>query len=94
MRSIQNIIKIAYNSLLRGNDLAHSLTLEYFEKDIAEYKAKKKLNYLPSQEIFCFLVGIGIPDNDFDNAYDLLKKYFTEKLDFNEKDYYLENIFN
>ena len=94
LRSIQNIIKIAYNSLLRGNDLAHSLTLEYFEKDIAEYKAKKKLNYLPSQEIFCFLVGIGIPDNDFDNAYDLLKKYFTEKLDFNEKDYYLENIFN
>ena len=90
---IINLIKKASNILNKGNNLAHSLTLDNFLEDIRKYKTKKKLHFLPYQEIFCFLVALGIPEKDFDNYYNLLKKYFTKHLVFKSRYYTLEKMF-
>ena len=91
---VKNLIKKASDILYTGNDLAHSLTLDYFTEEIKKYKDKKKLDYLSYQEIFCFLVVLGVPANDFDNCYNLLKKYFTKNLTFKSRSYDLNKIFD
>lgn len=91
---VQNLIENSFDALYRGNNCAHSLTLSYFADDISKYKLEKKLNSLPSHEIFCFLVSIGISKDGFDNSFDLLRKYFTKNLIFKSLNFSLENIFD
>ena len=48
---------------------------------------------MDSLNIFCFLIGIGITEEYFDDSFNFLKRYFDNNMNFQENNLYLESYF-
>jgi hypothetical protein len=75
-----NLIGNSFNSLTIGNSMTHSISIDIYEKDIQEYKKNKKMKSLNSVYIFCFLVGLGISKEYFDESFTFLRRFFNSNL--------------
>ena len=93
MKMVTNLIKNCSNSIFQGNDYAHSLSMDNYEEDIEKYKNDKNLRIMDSLNIFCFLIGIGITEEYFDDSFNFLKRYFDNNMNFQENNLYLESYF-
>ena len=82
MLMVRKLIENSSDLILNGNDLAHSLTLDKYEieNEIQSYKEKKNLKKLNSPVAFCFLLNLGISDNELDEAYSFLINFFNRGL--------------
>ncbi len=93
MKMVTNLIKNCSNSIFQGNDYAHSLSMDNYEEDIEKYKNDKNLRIMDSLNIFCFLIGLGITEEYFDDSFNFLKRYFDNNMNFQENNLYLESYF-
>lgn len=93
MKIIVNLIKKCCNCLDKGNEYAHSIAIEYYEDDIESYKKRKGLKILEPLNIFCFLIGLDISKEYFDDTFNLLKKYFDNDMK-SKNNFFLESYFN
>jgi len=75
-----NIIKKAADLYNRGNNYAHSLSIQYYKESIEKYKKEKNIRILDNVKIFCFLIGIKMEKSLFDETYAFLEKYFDSDL--------------
>ena len=80
MEIIVHLIKNCSDCLNEGNEYAHSIAIEYYEEDIEEYKKRKNLKVLEPLNIFCFLIGLNIDKEYFDDSFNLLKNYFDNNM--------------
>lgn len=95
MDVLLNLINFSFDSLNTGNTMAHSILIENYKEEIGEYKKIKKLRTLNSPYIFCFLIGLGIPEEYFDESFAFLKRYFYSSLTLKKRDKgFLEDYFN
>ena len=78
---VKNLIEKS-NELLIQNDnfFPHSLTLEAYEEEIEKYKLKNNLDKLPSPNKFCYLLRLGLDNENFDESFIFLCRYFDENL--------------
>ena len=93
MKMVTNLIKNCSNSIFQGNDYTHSLSMDNYEEDIEKYKNDKNLRIMDSLNIFCFLIGLGITEEYFDDSFNFLKRYFDNNMNFQENNLYLESYF-
>ena len=85
---VLKLIKKSFASLTKGNNFAHSLIMDNFNEDMEKYKDENNLEMIDSTEIFCFLLGLDLSKEDFENAFEFLKEYFDADLYLiNENDY-------
>ena len=91
MKMIANLIKNCSDSINQGND--YSLSMDNYEEDIEKYKKNEKLNVLNYQNIFHFLIGLGITEEYFNESFDFLKRFFDNDMKFQENNEYLESYF-
>ena len=77
MAVLLNLIRNSFNSLTIGNSYAHSISIDIYEQDIQEYK---KMKFLNSVYIFCFLVELGISKEYFDESFTFLRRFFNSNL--------------
>ena len=93
MKMLINLIKNCSDSLVQGNDYAHSLSIDIYEEDIEQYKLNKKINTIDSLDIFCFLIGLGINDEYIDESFDFLTRFFDNDMKYQGGKSYLESYF-
>ena len=91
MKMIANLIKNCSDSINQGND--YSLSMDNYEEDIEKYKNDKNLRIMDSLNIFCFLIGLGITEEYFNESFDFLKRFFDNDMKFQENNEYLESYF-
>ena len=85
---VLKLIKKSFASLTKGNNFAYSLIMDNFNEDMEKYKDENNLEMIDSTEIFCFLLGLDLSKEDFENAFEFLKEYFDADLYLiNENDY-------
>ena len=65
---VLELIKRSFDSIMFGNDSAHSLTVDYYEEEIAQFKKKNEKKLINSSEIFCFLVALELGEEKFSDA--------------------------
>ena len=85
---VLELIKRSFDSIIFGNDSAHSLTVDYYEEEIAQFKKKNEKKLINSSEIFCFLVALELGEEKFSDAFQFLKKYFDSDLKLINKEHY------
>ena len=97
MKVVQDLIKCSSDLINEGNYLAHSITIEEYEKEIDNYKNEKNIEQIKSPVIFCFVYFLGISqkfDESFDNSYLFLRQNFNRNLKSPKYKNLLENYFN
>lgn len=78
---VKNLIQKSNELLIQdGYFFPHSITLENFEEEIEEYKRKNNLDKLPSPNKFCYLISLGLYNDNFDECFAFLCRYFDENL--------------
>ena len=78
---MKNLIQKSNELLIQDdNFFPHSLTLETYEEEIEEYKRKNNLDKLPSPNKFCYLIRLGLYNDNFDESFTFLCRYFDENL--------------
>ena len=78
---VKNLIQKSNELLIQDdNFFPHSLTLETYEEEIEEYKRKNNLDKLPSPNKFCYLIRLGLYNDNFDESFTFLCRYFDENL--------------
>ena len=85
---VLELIKRSFDSIMFGNDSAQSLTVDYYEEEIAQFKKKNEKKLINSSEIFCFLVALELGEEKFSDAFQFLKKYFDSDLKLINKEHY------
>ena len=75
------MIEKSFKSLQVGNHDAHSLTIDLYQNGIQRYKNNKHITYMDNPELFCFLYGLEISDDYFDDSFSFLNEFFNENLE-------------
>ena len=91
MKMVTNLIKNCSDSINQGND--YSLSMDDYEEGVEKYKKNEKLNVMNYQNIFHFLIGLGITEEYFNESFDFLKRFFDNDMKFQENNEYLESYF-
>ena len=77
--SFIELFKKSENVNKYGNNEAHSIALEVYEKNIIETAKRYKLSLTDSNKIF-FLIQLGVSKNSFKDGYQFLNEYFEENM--------------
>ena len=78
---VKNLIQKSNELLIQDdNFFPHSLTLDFYEEEIEEYKRKNNLDKLPSPNKFCYLISLGLYNDNIDESFIFLCRYFDENL--------------
>ena len=77
--SFIELFKKSENVIKYGNNEAHSIALEVYEKNIIETAKRYKLSLTDSNKIF-FLIQLGVSKNSFKDGYQFLNEYFEENM--------------
>ena len=77
--SFIELFKKSENVIKYGNNEAHSIALEVYEKNIIETAKRYNLSLTDSNKIF-FLIQLGVSKNSFKDGYQFLNEYFEENM--------------
>ena len=77
---IKSLIEHSSSLVGRGNNYAHSLTIDNYIQDIKEFKNENNIKVLCFPEIFCFCINLGLEKEIVKNAYFLFKTHFNKSL--------------
>ena len=94
MNLLKQLIENSSELIQKGNNYAHTLTLEKYESQMESYKKGMKKNNLSSPLIFCFLMTLEISGNLFNEAYLFLTEFFDAEMQLYDEENYLSRYFN
>ena len=83
---VQGLIKNSAELANKRDYFKNSLFLENYMDLIEDYKDKNKLDKMISPEIFCFLISLRICDNNFEESFSFLSRFFNKDLGVINKD--------
>lgn len=83
---VQNLISYSSEVSNEGDYYAHVLSLKNYRNYIEHYKYKIKLDTIKNNQIFCFLIALGIDDKDLEESFNFLCQFFNKALTVRNKD--------
>ena len=78
-KAFAEIVDKSVDAIAKGNDDAHSINIEYYEKDIEKIIKEKKIKFINPIKI-CFLLQINVSDNLLLKGYSILDKFYENNM--------------